>query len=38
MTCVWVPIPKRTMSFSSVSFSLLVRKIISESNLKNASS
>ena len=34
---VWVPIPKRSMSFSSVSFSF-VRKTISKSNSKNASS
>ena len=38
MTYVWVPIPKRTMSFSSVNFSLFVRKTIPESNSKNASS
>ena len=38
MTCVRAPIPKRTMSFSSVNFSLFVRKTISESNSKNASS
>ena len=37
MTCVWVLIPKRTMSFSSVNFSLFVKKTISESNSKNVS-
>ena len=31
-------VAKRTMSFSSVNFSLFVRKTISESNWKNASS
>ena len=38
MTLVWVPISKRTMSFSSVNVSLFVRKTISESSSKNASS
>ena len=33
-----VPVPKRTMSFYFVNFSLFVRKTISESNSKNASS
>ena len=37
-TRVWVAITKRTMSFSSVNFSLFVRKTISESHSKNASS
>ena len=34
---IWVLIPKRTKSFSSVNFSLSVKKTISESNSKNVS-
>ena len=37
MTRVWILISKRAMSFSSVNFSLFVKKTISESNSKNVS-